>query len=270
MNGELDELDALLEEAEQAIEDGDFERAEEMLSDHVLAGDGDLRAVALYGLALYFQGEFDEAGRHLERVHAELTDDPDIASALAVSRFYGGDFATAEQLLRSVIAMDPEWADAHWWLGRVLDWQGKEAAHGAFAEAARLDPATYSIPESLSDEEFQSAVQDAMDELPERISEASQEVAVVVERYPDLVLLGESPVPYPAELLGLYTGVPLSERSTFDSGRPPDVIHLFKRNLELATSDPAELRHEIRVTLIHEMGHYLGLEEDDLDELGIG
>jgi predicted Zn-dependent protease with MMP-like domain len=265
-----DDFEATLEEAEQAIDDGEFERAEALLSDHVMENAGDFRAVALYGLALYFQGEFDEAGRHLERARTELEDDPDIAAALAVSRFYGGDFPAAEQLIRSVVSAEPEWADAHWWLGRILDWQGKEEAEGEFRTAVELDPESYSRPESLSDAEFQAAVQDAMGDLPERIAEVTEEVVVIVERYPDPSLLSDSEVPYPAELLGLYTGVPLPERSTSDSGRPPDVIHLFKRSLELATRDPAELRNEIRITLIHEFGHYLGLDEEDLEEMGIG
>jgi predicted Zn-dependent protease with MMP-like domain len=276
MSAEQDDLEGQLEEAEEAIDEGEFERAEEILA--VLEPDEaeDPRLGALYGLTLYFQGEFEVANPYLERAHEELPEDPDVTVALAVTQFYGGDAISAEGLLRSVAEIDPEWAEAHWWLARVLDWRAeedvslREEADREFARAADLEPENFTIPHEFTEEEFHSAVQDAMGDLPQQISEAAEEVAVVMDRYPTIEILSDMATPFPPDLIGLYTGVPLPERSTFDSGRPPDVIHLFKRNLELGTPDPETLREEIRVTLIHEIGHYLGLEEAELDDLGVG
>jgi predicted Zn-dependent protease with MMP-like domain len=69
-------------------------------------------------------------------------------------------------------------------------------------------------------------------------------------------------------LLGLYEGVPLTERSVMDAPRPPDVIYLFKHDLEDACDDVATLAAEVRTTLLHELGHYFGFGEDELEELG--
>jgi predicted Zn-dependent protease with MMP-like domain len=71
------------------------------------------------------------------------------------------------------------------------------------------------------------------------------------------------------ELLGLFTGVPLDRQSqTSAGGELPPRIYLFKRNLERNVRGTAELAEQIRVTLYHELGHYLGLEEDDLEQAG--
>jgi predicted Zn-dependent protease with MMP-like domain len=275
MDTEDRDIAVRLDQAEEAIDSGEFKRAEELMESLALDAGAHPRASSLYGLALYFQGEFEEAERHLARAHPSAPDDPDLACALAVSRFYKGETGAAEELLRAIVEVDPEWADAHWWLARVLDWQGEAdpERHGEaereFERAAELEPETFTVPDVLSDGEFRSAVQDAMEDLPKQIAAAAEEVAIMVERYPtESLMSGQSALLAP-ELLGLYTGVPLPERSTFDSGRPPDVIHLFKRNLELATQDPDELREEIGVTLIHELGHYLGLGESELEELDI-
>lgn len=71
-------------------------------------------------------------------------------------------------------------------------------------------------------------------------------------------------------LLGLYTGVPLTERESNHAGELPDVIYIFRQpHLELELP-PAELRDEISRTLIHEIAHYFGIEDDHLDEIGWG
>ena len=69
-------------------------------------------------------------------------------------------------------------------------------------------------------------------------------------------------------LLGLYVGRPETERSVLDAPRLPDVIFLFREDLEDACDDEAQLEEEIRVTLLHELGHYFGFDEDDLSDLG--
>jgi predicted Zn-dependent protease with MMP-like domain len=73
-----------------------------------------------------------------------------------------------------------------------------------------------------------------------------------------------------AVLLGLYSGVPLTERSVEHSGRLPDVIFLFQEDIELVSDSEQQLQEEIRVTLLHEIGHYYGMDEDDLEKLGYG
>ena len=81
------------------------------------------------------------------------------------------------------------------------------------------------------------------------------------------MLVSEDEPPEPG-LYGLYEGVPLPERD----GPPlePDRITIYRRELEADFTDPDELREEIRITVLHELAHYFGLDEDRLDELGYG
>lgn len=104
---------------------------------------------------------------------------------------------------------------------------------------------------------FEDHVRAALDELPPHIAEALQNVAVVVEDEN-----AEEP-----DLLGLYHGVPLPERGDM-AGALPDRISIYRIPLEESFPDPDELRSEIRITVLHELGHYFGLDEDRLAELG--
>ena len=104
---------------------------------------------------------------------------------------------------------------------------------------------------------FEDQVRAALDELPPHIAEALDNVAVVVE----------AENPEDPDLLGLYHGVPLPERGDM-AGSLPDTISIYRIPLEESFPDPVELREEIRITVLHELGHYFGLDEDRLEELG--
>ena len=71
-------------------------------------------------------------------------------------------------------------------------------------------------------------------------------------------------------LLGLYTGRPRTQRSVEDSGRMPDVIHIFQDSIERVCRDEQELVEQVRKTVLHEIGHHFGMSEEDLEELGYG
>jgi predicted Zn-dependent protease with MMP-like domain len=104
---------------------------------------------------------------------------------------------------------------------------------------------------------FEDHVRAALDEVPPHIAAALKNVAVVVE---DENL--EDP-----DLFGLYHGVPLPERGDM-SGQLPDKISIYRIPLEESFPDPQELREEIRITVLHELAHYFGLDEDRIAELG--
>jgi predicted Zn-dependent protease with MMP-like domain len=104
---------------------------------------------------------------------------------------------------------------------------------------------------------FEDHVRAALDELPPDIARALRNVAVVVEDEHR-----EDP-----DLFGLYEGVPLPERGN-DAGALPDRITIYRLPLEDSYPDPTELRDEIRITVLHEVGHYFGLDEDRIAELG--
>jgi predicted Zn-dependent protease with MMP-like domain len=83
-------------------------------------------------------------------------------------------------------------------------------------------------------------------------------------------------VEYLDELCGLYTGIPLGERSILHSGMLPDVVTIYREGILSASADeqgrirPDTLRKQIRITILHELGHHHGLTEEDLDRLGFG
>jgi predicted Zn-dependent protease with MMP-like domain len=100
-------------------------------------------------------------------------------------------------------------------------------------------------------------VRAALDELPSEIAAGLRNVAVVVEEEN-----AEDP-----DLYGLFEGVPLTEGGP-DAGDLPNRIAIYRRPLEADFPDEDELRDEIRITVLHELGHYFGLDEDRLAELG--
>jgi predicted Zn-dependent protease with MMP-like domain len=119
----------------------------------------------------------------------------------------------------------------------------------------------------LSRREFIRLVRQAYRLVPPAMREAMHNVDIVVEERPrpeDLDLADAG-----ATLYGMYTGVPLPER---EGGEPllPDRIVLYRRPILENCSTRAEAVREIRVTLLHEVGHYLGMNEEDLDRLGYG
>lgn len=106
---------------------------------------------------------------------------------------------------------------------------------------------------------FEEHVRAALDALPAHLAAALENVAVVVE----------DENPEDPDLFGLYQGVPLPERGDV-AGLLPDKISIYRIPLEESFPDPAELEEEIRITVLHELAHYFGLDEDRIDELGYG
>lgn len=116
--------------------------------------------------------------------------------------------------------------------------------------------------------DFDRVLRQAIDQLPEMFRGALDNLAVVVEDRPPGWLLRELGVPRDETLYGLYHGIPLPERSVLDSGNLPDKISIYRFPLEADFPDRNELRREIRMTLLHEIGHYFGMDEEELARLG--
>jgi predicted Zn-dependent protease with MMP-like domain len=107
--------------------------------------------------------------------------------------------------------------------------------------------------------EFEDHVQRALDSLPDDLREAMSNVEVVVEEENR-----EEP-----DIFGLYQGVPLVERDSGYAGSLPDKIAIYRRPLEEDFGDdPERLEEEIRITVLHEIAHHFGIDEERLDELG--
>jgi predicted Zn-dependent protease with MMP-like domain len=109
-------------------------------------------------------------------------------------------------------------------------------------------------------ERFEELVADALDELPEPLTRAMDNVVVLVDdRHPD-----------DPELLGLYEGVALTERYSDYGGFLPDRITLYRQALADVCEDEDELREEVAVTVVHEIAHHFGIDEETLHRLGWG
>lgn len=115
----------------------------------------------------------------------------------------------------------------------------------------------------MNADEFEAVVRDAMAGLPAWVRDALDNVEILVSDEPE-----EEQDPDGQGLLGLYTGLPLTERGMDYAGELPDVIYIFRRpHLELDLPHD-ELRDEIVKTLIHEIAHYFGIDDDHLDDIG--
>jgi predicted Zn-dependent protease with MMP-like domain len=120
---------------------------------------------------------------------------------------------------------------------------------------------------SMSADEFEAAVQDALDSIPGKLAQAMDNVAVFIE---------DDYVPGPGEdpdtvLLGLYEGVPLTERdSWWDAGSLPDRITIFREPILDICRSREDVIHEVAVTVVHEIAHHFGIDDERLHELGWG
>jgi predicted Zn-dependent protease with MMP-like domain len=117
---------------------------------------------------------------------------------------------------------------------------------------------------------FERILSRAVEKLPEEFRKALDDLAIVVEEWPPDELLDELEIPPEDTIYGFYQGIPLPERSVGDPYRLPDVISVYRGPLEEDFPDPGELQREIRITLLHEIGHYFGLDEEELHRLGYG
>ena len=114
---------------------------------------------------------------------------------------------------------------------------------------------------------FERLVADALATIPRRFREAMANVAVVVEDEPPPALLAEMDIEPPDTLLGLYQGTPLTERAWDYGNVLPDRILIFQGPHEREAEDDTDLVAAIGETLIHEIGHYFGLSEDEIQEI---
>ncbi|HEY5222226.1 MAG TPA: metallopeptidase family protein [Microbacteriaceae bacterium] len=111
----------------------------------------------------------------------------------------------------------------------------------------------------ISEEDFEKMVTEEYDAIPDEMLGELENVAILVSNQPP----GERP-----RLFGLYSGHPLTTRGVYGFGELPDRITLYKNNMQEHSNDLDELRARVRITLVHEIGHYFGLDDKRLQESG--
>ena len=136
--------------------------------------------------------------------------------------------------------------------------QGLRGSRERDAVVAKLTPAG-----------FEDVVMEAVASIPDALRAQLANVDVLVEEWPSAADLQAAEVPEGYTLFGLYSGVPLTERTSGYNMVLPDRITIYRGPLLAAFNDVEELKGEIRATVIHEFAHFFGLSDADLERLGV-
>ncbi len=122
----------------------------------------------------------------------------------------------------------------------------------------------------LSEKEFDRIVEKAIDRIPEEIRQHLDNIVITVRTRPSRRMLREAGGGGPSDLLGFFQGTPLTERSIVSPPLYPDTIFLFQEALEEISATVEELKEQIEITVVHEIAHFVGMDEERLAELGYG
>ena len=264
--------DPIVDKVESALEQGREEEALAIAEAALEKGEGNrLDLLFLVGDALLSLGRAAKAEQSLRKV---LQEDSTCAISrcwLAMALYRQCRFDEAQVECDLALAADRPATDAHVVQGLLLERSGDLVrAEVSFVHAAELDPKKFHAPVRLSRADFDREVRKAAKQLPRQFRTQLELLPVIVQELPALTLLQAQSPPLDPDLLGLFEGVPLTMTGELD-GVPhrPNSIYLFQRNLERLARDRGELVAEIANTLYHELGHYLGFEEEDMENLGL-
>lgn len=136
------------------------------------------------------------------------------------------------------------------------------------------DESSDAIVNRAERELFDELLEQVLLELPDALLDKLDEIPLIVEDYPSDEVLDEMDIDDPSLLCGLHTGIPLTHRSVEYSGTLPDMINIYREGILNLSLDAGgyinenTLRRQIRITVLHELGHHFGLDEDDLRKLG--
>jgi predicted Zn-dependent protease with MMP-like domain len=265
-------VERVLDAAEEALDRGEPDEALELCRDVLETHPHHVGALFVAADAERQLGELERAEAGYRAVIATEPHHSHGWSALAGVLFDQLRFDEARvAALRSVRA-DAENAEAYWIRALLRERRGDLAgADRDFLRAARLDGEAFPRPERLSDAMITSVVEEAKGSLHPSVRSYLDQVAFVVEEVPsEDVCRDFEPPALPGELLGYFSGATLSDRHGDDPwSHVPSTIVLFRRNLERLASDREQLVEELRITVLHEVGHFLGLDEDDLEARGL-
>jgi len=225
-----------------------------------------IEAVYVKTEALLAREELAEARATLAELATSIIEDGELALDLAELALAAEDPKAAARWVDAARQVAPELeADALHVLGRAHEQAGdRPAMIAAWQEVRRLDLAAPPGEVSVTEDELEQIAAEALAELPQHIRDHLERVPILIDDAPseDLVADGIDP-----RLLGLFQGTPMPE----DGALAPSVtnILLFKRNLERIAEDADHLAEEVRITVLHETAHYFGLDEEDLEALGL-
>lgn len=265
-----DDLESRYWEAVELLDDGDPEGALELAEALLEENPGDADLLQVKGEALRQLGDFEEA---IETFRAIVRADPNDMDG----RFYIvdtlielGQLAEAEREMTTIIERAPDFAGGYALRALLADIAGRDAeADEDYQRAARLDD-EMPVPLRLTHDDFSAVLEAAYADIPDQFRAAFKNVSVSVRDFPPLDVVRDTSSPINMYALGYFDGVPLPDR-TIDDPRSamPSFVYIYKRNLERTCDTREDLVEEVRITLLHELGHFLGLDEDDMERLGL-
>jgi len=256
----------LLEQVHQALDAGDDRRARHLLKKvdgrkpHPAAAFARWRALSL-------AEDLGPALAAAKRAVASFPEEPDLQHALGWTLLQEQQWDEAIAHLEEACYLDADFADA--WYDLAL---GREATGDlagmkqAFAEVHELDGLD-ETPPRFSEQQVMTWAEAALAELPAPIREAIVDLPIFVQDLPDAWIVEDAP--WDPRLLGLFDGPTLADlRSGEVAGHSPH-IYLYRTNLERVCPDAREMKQQVRITLHHEVLHFLGLDEDEVDDRGL-
>jgi predicted Zn-dependent protease with MMP-like domain len=223
------------------------------------------------GLALLDAGTLDAAARNLAEAEAIAPHDPSLLAALGELCLARDELDQARLHLQAAVAGDPSLADAHYALARLHQDVGEHAlAVHHDLQVLRLDAAAHRRAGLGSRADLaiiEEAAAQTLEGLPEPFASRLREVPVVLEPRPGRALVEEG---FDPRALGLFEGPDdFGRRSQAVVERPSRIVVFFANLLDAFPHDD-DLRAQVEVTLLHEIGHFFGLDEAEVDALGLG
>lgn len=224
-----------------------------------------IEAVIVRTEALLALDDPESAQESLAELSTSVIDDADLALDLADLALLAEDPASAKRWIEIARKQPRLEADALHLLGRIHEAEDdRPAMIAAWQKVRELDTKAPPPQVTISEDELERIASDALAELPAEIRAKLERAPILIDDAPseDMVAEGLDP-----RMLGVFSGTPMPEGGEL----APTVtnIHLFKTNLERAAHDLDHLAQEIRITVLHETAHYFGLDEEDLEAIGL-
>ncbi len=219
--------------------------------------------------------EAEDVDAAMDALHTALELDAEHTEAwvtLAATQFDRCDFDDSRVSVTAALRIDPHHPEALYLRACMRERRGDhDGAARDYQAAALVSPDEFPLPVPLRDEEIEAIADEVIARLHPSLQLYLRDVHILIDEVPSIELLEQfDPPAHPNELLGCFSGHALTERTSADPWSAlPATILLFRRNLSRIAGDPDELRDELRITLLHEIGHYLGLDEDDLERRGL-
>ena len=179
-----------------------------------------------------------------------------------------GDLDAAEKHLETALRLDAKFTDAIHALGVVYDERGETQKMVKAFLAVREEDLKREAPAwGVSKERFEEIATATLAELPAKIRDLLGNVPIHTSDYPAKEIVAEGNDP---RMMGFFSGIPLPEKGSVGGAPSLDCVFLYQRNIERVCQTRAEVEEEIRTTIFHEAGHFFGLDEDELEKMGLG